>query len=448
MKKLCIVFLFFSSVKAQELTFGVKSFSPLGDGTSYTMQPLLDFRNGIFFSNQQVSLRTSVGVFARIDRKKSTLSAELDFNRHYLSKYVSSARDGGGYFDNFNLINPRIGYGYKPLPWLRLNASLGVNFISNLKSDGYYYGRNELEFIQKQLKTYENDITGNGKYQLEYWQTQLAKYEAQSSFGDAFNKVHFDTRLSVGFDAGGFMIDFNYNRSLSPLVSDINFKNNTIPFSFQYDYISLSVGYRILPLRKFLLAPRKNRTYEKQQSEIPFYKNEVSFMLGKEGEDINSKTLYENSYTRYLRKRLGVTVGINTMQPSLVAKSWGNYQNIGLQNTIAFYSEIKFLPLYLKKHRIGIAGGISLRTYEGLRGGENQNITPTGTYIYPVRFYRSDSRNFGQNKRGILGFQFTSDYNYLLTKRVLMGGWLRGNFHTNTYTEDFVTFGIKTGYLF
>ncbi len=449
MKKLVVFFLFFSSVHAQELTFGVKTYSPLGDGTAYTKgQPVLDFRNGVFLTNPQVSLRTSAGVFARIDRKKSTLSAELNFNRQYLSKYVFSTQGGGGYPDRFNLINPRIGYAYKPLPWLRLNASLGVNFITNSKTDGYGYGINRLGFIQNQLITYGNDTTPNGKYQLDYWQTELAKYEIQSSFNDAFNKIHFDTRLGVGFDAGGFMIDFNYHRSLSPLVGDINFKNNTVPFSFQYDYVSLSFGYRILPLRKFLLAPRKNKTYEKQQSEIPFYRNEVSFMLGKESEDINSKTLYENSYTRYLRKRLGVTVGINTMQPSLVAKSWGSFQNIGLQNSIAFYTEIKFLPLYSKKHRIGVAGGSSLMIFEGLRGGESQNITSTGTYIYPVSFYNDDTRSFRQNRKSILGFQFTSSYDYLLTKRMLMGGWLRGNFHGNSNAGNFITFGIKTGYLF
>lgn len=449
MKKLLIFLLAISSVHAQELTVGVRMNSPLGDGSSYADgQPILGFKNGIYFTNVQASLRTSGGIFARIDRKKSTFSAELNLNRYYLSKYVSSARNSGAYPNRFGLINPRIGYAYKPLPWLRLNASLGVNFMTNQKTDGYYYGGSELESIQKQLKIYENDLTGNGKYQNEYWQEELTKYEARSSFTDAFNKIHLDTRLGVGFDAGGFMIDFNYHRSLSPLVGDINFKNDNIPFGFQYDYFSLSIGYRILPLRKFLLAPRKNKTYEKQQSEIPFYKNEVSFMLGKEGEDMNSKTLYENSYTRYLRKRLGVSVGINTMQPSLVADSWRNYLNIGLQNTIAFYTEIKFLPLYLKKHRIGTAGGLNLITYEGLRGGQGQNITPSGTYVYPVYFNQSDSKNFGQNRRSFFGFQFTADYNYLLTKRMLMGGWLRGNFHANSNTGNFVTFGIKTGYLF
>ena len=89
MKKLLIFLLAISSVHAQELTVGVRMNSPLADGSSYTDgQPILGFKNGIYFTNVEASLRTSGGIFARIDRKKSTFSAELNLNRYYLSKYV------------------------------------------------------------------------------------------------------------------------------------------------------------------------------------------------------------------------------------------------------------------------------------------------------------------------------------------------------------------------
>jgi hypothetical protein len=332
------------------------------------------------------------------------------------------------------------------LPWLRINAGLGTNlfyeskfqFNQRLKTE-----QNRAEYFATSLKQYENDNSANGQQIKQMFLSQQKGEAISNSYFKGIRKVHFDARLGVGVDFGGFMIDLNYNRTLTPIIKDIDYNGQASPLNLQYDYLSLSIGYRILPIRKFLLPPRKNKTYEKIQSEIPFYKNEVNFLFGKQSENANSLNIYESSYTRYLLKRVGVTIGVNTIQSPLSATDNDGLPNVGIQNAITVFSEAKFLPLYTKKHRVGFAAGLNYLRYEGLEGSSYLM-----TLDNDATFSTANFQPLFQRKKGSFGYQITADYNYMLTKRLPIGAWIRatGN-QTNRY-GNFIALGIKTGYLF
>jgi hypothetical protein len=445
MKKLLIFLLAISSVHAQELTVGIKGeYSIKNFEQSPNMGAI--FENNIALFNHDVLPNGSGGVFARVDKSKNVFSVELNHSWQRVKAIMIGPNELG--FPEYDLmfVNPRLGYSYKPLPWLRINAGLGTNlfyeskfqFNQRLKNE-----QNRAEYFATSLKQYENDNSANGQQMKQMLLGQQKVEAISNSYFKAIRKVHFDARLGVGVDFGGFMIDLNYNRTLTPIIKDIDYNGQASPLNLQYDYLSLSVGYRILPIRKFLLPPRKNKTYEKIQSEIPFYKNEVNFLFGKQSENANSLNIYESSYTRYLLKRVGVTIGVNTIQSPLSATDNDGLPNVGIQNAITVFSEAKFLPLYTKKHRVGFAAGLNYLRYEGLEGSSYLM-----TLDNDATFSTANFQPLFQRKKGSFGYQITADYNYLLTKRLPIGAWIRatGN-QTNRY-GNFIALGIKTGYLF
>lgn len=445
MKKLLIFLLAISSVQAQELTVGIK-----GEYSIKNFEQLSNVRarldNNIALFNNDVLPNGSGGVFARVDKGKNVFSAEINHSWQRVKAIMIGPNELGYPEYDLMFVNPRLGYSYKPLPWLRLNAGLGSNLFYESK---FQFNRrlkteqNRAEYFATSLKQYENDNSANGQQMKQMLLSQQKVEAISSSYFKAIKKVHFDARLGVGVDFGGFMIDLNYNRTLTPIIKDIDYNGQASPLNLQYDYLSLSVGYRILPIRKFLLPPRKNKTYEKIQSEIPFYKNEVNFLFGKQSENQNSLNIYESSYTRYLLKRVGVTIGVNTIQSPLSATDNDGLPNIGIQNAITVFTEAKFLPLYTKKHRIGLAAGLNYIRYEGLEGSTYLN-TPDNAPAFNVANFQP----LFQPKKGSFGYQITADYNYLLTKRIPIGGWLRANGNKTNGYGNFIALGIKTGYLF
>lgn len=443
MKKLLIFLLAISSVHAQELTVGLKGDFNLLDVKESNSSSSF---NRISLLNLKSSPRQTVGVFARLDKRKHSFQGELNHTWANMSNYASSFFGGGGYSRDLTFISPRITYSYKLFPWFRVNLGVGTNFLYEStfsKKQRIGEENRTLSNLDNQFKQYENDNSERGKYMREYLISQQNLFRVLSTFNNSPNKVHFDARLGIGVDAGGFMIDFNYNRSLTPIVSSLEFNGQSNPIKLNSNYLSLSVGYRILPIRKFILAPKKNKTYEKIQSEIPFYKNEVSFLFGKQMEDANSLNTYESSYTRYLLKRVGITLGVNTIQSPLYTTNIQNLPNIGIQNSIAIFSELKLLPLYTKKHRIGIAAGVNFMKYEGIEGNTGLSTLQDGSIIYPVYLQYSVVP-----KKSSLGYQATTDYNYLLTKRIAIGAWLRTNVNYKNGYGTYASLGIKTGYLF
>lgn len=445
MKKLLIFLLAISSVKAQELTVGIK-----GEYSVKNFEQLSNVRarfdNNTSLFNHEVSPNGSGGVFARVDKGKNVFLVELSHSWQIMKAVLIGPNKFASPRYDLMFVNPRLGYSYKPLPWLRINAGLGTNLFYESK---FQFNRrlkteqNRAEYFATSLKQYENDNTADGQKAKAMLLGQQKGEEISNSYFKAIRKVHFDARLGVGVDFGGFMIDLNYNRTLTPIVKDIDYNGQASPLNLQYDYLSLSVGYRILPIRKFLLPPRKNKTYEKIQSEIPFYKNEVNFLFGKQSKNQNSLNIYESSYTRYLLKRVGVTIGVNTIQSPLSATDNDGLPNIGIQNAITVFTEAKFLPLYTKKHRVGIAAGLNYIRYEGLEGSSYLSTPDDAPAFNVVNF-----QPLFQPKKGSFGYQITADYNYLLTKRIPIGGWLRATGNKTNGYGNFIALGIKTGYLF
>lgn len=443
MKKLLIFLLTISSVHAQELTVGVKgdfSLTDMGKSNSTSIF------SRVILQDLESSPKQTVGVFARVDKRKHIFQGELNHTWGDMSNYASSSFGGGGYSRDLTFISPRITYSYKLFPWFRMNLGVGTNFLYESKFSKKQRIEEENRVfanLDSQFKQYENDNSEQGRYVREFIISQRNTFSVINAFNKSPNKVNFDARVGVGVDVGGFMIDLNYNRSLTPIVSNLEFNGQTNPIRLNSNYLSLSVGYRILPIRKFILAPKKNKTYEKIQSEIPFYKNEVNFLFGKQMEDANSLNTYESSYTRYLLKRVGITLGVNTIQSPLYTTNVQNLPNIGIQNSIAVFSELKILPLYNKKHRIGISAGINFMKYEGIEGNTGLSTLQDGSIIYPVYLQYSVVP-----KKSSLGYQATADYNYLLTKRIAIGAWLRTNVNYKTSYGTYASLGIKTGYLF
>jgi len=128
-----------------------------------------------------------------------------------------------------------------------------------------------------------------------------------------------------------------------------------------------------------------------------------------------------------------------SIQSPLSATDNDGLPNIGIQNGITVFSEAKFLSLYTKKHRIGLSAGVNYMKYEGLEGATSLLTSNNIPVIFQPTF---------QPKKGSFGYQITADYNYLLTKRIPIGGWLRANGNKTNGYGNFIALGIKTGYLF
>jgi hypothetical protein len=368
-------------------------------------------------SNAGDALGAGIGGFARYDRSRWYGQAELFTQRANVANYyIRGPRSGFSEYARVSRFAGRALGGYKPLPWLRFTVGVAAN----------QYRRNQADYYQSIIDSYYRQADLYPAYKDDYL-SSVRTYEVAQSVNSSFKKVSFDVLAGVGVDIGGLTVDIMNSSSLTPVVDGITHQGQFYTLRQKYSNWSLQLGYRLFPVNAHLLAPRRsNRAYERIKKDIPFYRNEIHVAGGMLGEDIGSTFLYENRYTRYLTRRFGLSMGANIMRLS------GRLLP-GQTTQVQLLPAVRFLPLYSRRHIIGLSVGPLLGYESGYKvfSGRTGVNGPTTVNL----------RNDSEASTISIRVQGTVDYQFAISDRLLFGPWIR-------LSSDYAYAGIQAGYRF
>ncbi|WP_018621992.1 hypothetical protein [Spirosoma luteum] len=414
------------SALAQEWSFGPKAYLGLSKQATVGNQVQIGDAS-LYGVNYGDAIGNSVGAFARFDRPRWYAQAEGMYGAYSLTNAsVSNASGGSAIYPGIRRSDARLIAGFKPLPWLRLNAGLTTAF-NQPKPNSY----------ASLIRTFEGYTppTPSEKQRVD---SQLEQYRISEAVYNSYKKTNLEGQLGIGADIGGLTLDLTYARSLTPAVDGITVQNQTYAFKQNYGYWALGVGYKLFPLKRHLLAPRKNKAYARIKQDIPFYRNEFYIGAGLLAEDIGSQAVYENRYTRYLTRRLGI-MGSLTYSHNFL-NSNDDYR-AGFTNQFALLTGVRFLPLYSRRHTIGITTGPMLTYTDELQGTFGRQ-TINGQLINSLTLTQRSAVKELQT-----GWHSSIDYNFALTDRLIVGPWLRLS-GQSFIIPDYANAGIQVGYRF
>lgn len=409
-----------SLAQAQQWSGGITVDLPLNiDRTGTTFQS----GSSTFTMNDGLEAnKLRPGVFVRYDRPDWLLQADVQHVPNFQIGFrAAQDRVGAGSETARGAQTTlRLTGGYKPAPWLRVQAGLGAAYTA-WNATRY---REDADFIDAQLRS------GQPGFRPE----QALYNRDVARVIDNYQPWQLTGHLGVGVDLGGLTIDFMRNQGLTPALNGVS--GITEAARQNYGFYSLRAGYRLFPLRRYLLAPRKNRAYQKLKSEIPFYKNEFQVGLGLLGEDIGTGLVYENRYTRYLTRRVGFTGILGAARTAYIRPDDPNR----FKAFTAFHGAImaRALPLYTRRHQIGLSAGLNVL-----------HVTPRYSIssVYPNA--DGQGNNYARTNlyaaRTSVGWQWQLDYQVALTDRIPIGLWLRS---VSNPAFDYAYFGLQSGYRF
>ncbi|WP_288429639.1 hypothetical protein [uncultured Spirosoma sp.] len=369
-------------------------------------------------SNAGDAMGAGIGGFARYDRSRWYGQAELLTQRANVANYyISGPQVGFADYVRVSRLAGRLLGGYKPLPWLRFSVGVAANQYRR-NQENYYAST-----IANEYRLAEQYPTDKDRF-LSVART----YEVGQSVSQSLKAVSADMLFGIGVDVGGLTIDIINSSSLTPVVDGITHQGQVYDLRQKYSNWSLQLGYRLFPVKAHLLAPRRsNRAYERIKKDIPFYRNEVHIAVGLLGEDIGSAFLYENRYTRYLTRRFGLSIGANIMRLS------GSYYLPSQTTEVQVLPAVRFLPLYSRRHIIGLSVGPLLCYKSGytVSSGRYGGNGPATVNL----------RNDSEASTFSASIQGTVDYQFAISDRLLFGPWLR-------LSSDYAYAGIQAGYRF
>ena len=414
------------SAQAQEWSFGPKAY--LGLSKQATVGDQVRIGSATLSSvNYGDAIGNSAGVFARYDHQRWYAQAEGMYGTYSLTNAsVNNSQGGSAIYPGVRRTDVRFIAGIKPLPWLRLNAGLTTAF--NQPKPNSYAGL---------IRTFEgyNPTTPQDKQRID---GQLEQYQISEAVYNSYKKTNLEGQLGIGADIGGLTLDLTYARSLTPAIDGITVQNQTYAFKQNYGYWALGIGYKLFPLKRHLLAPRKNKAYARIKQDITFYRNEFYVAAGLLAEDIGSQAVYENRYTRYFSRRLGITGSLTYSHNFLNSN---NDYRAGFTNQLALLTGVRFVPLYSRRHTIGITTGPMLTYTDKLKATFSQQ-TINGQ---PVNSLTLTQRSAGSDLQ--TGWHSSIDYNFALTDRLIVGPWLRLS-GQSFIIPDYANAGIQAGYRF
>ncbi len=404
------------AASAQKWTFGPKLELGLSARSTSVSEVMIGDVTVGSGANAGDAMGAGIGGFARYDRSRWYGQAELLTQRANVANYyISGPRGSFAEYARVSRFAGRVLGGYKPLPWLRFAVGVAAN----------QYRRNQEDPYQASIASYYRQADMDPAFRDESL-ASARTYEVAQSVNNSYKKVSFDVLAGVGVDVGGLTIDIVNSSSLTPVVDGITHQGQEYAMRQKYSNWSLQLGYRLFPVKAHLLAPRRsNRAYERIKKDIPFYRNEVHIAGGLLGEDIGSAFLYENRYTRYLTRRVGLSIGANIMRLT-------DNGPFSQTTQIQFLPAVRFLPLYSRRHIVGLLVGPLFR-YE------------SGYTVSSRSFINGQSTVNLRNDSGISTFsasiQGTVDYQFAISDRLLFGPWLR-------LSSDYAYAGIQAGYRF
>jgi hypothetical protein len=386
--------------RAQEWSGGVRLEAPLTidrSGTLFTLG-LTDFN----MTDGVESSKLRPGLFVRYDQPRWLAQADVQHAAFDLGFRTTAGRVGNSItIAKSTQTTLRLTGGYKPAPWLRLVAGLGANYTN------------------WQPQQYTNS-----------WSTDAAErlyYQNIATVITAYKPWQLTGQLGLGIDLGGLTIDLARQQGLTPVLDGA--PGAIGQAQANYGYTSLSVGYRIFPVKRFL-ATKRNRAYQKLKADIPYYRNEFHLGLGNQAEDINAGTIYEARYTRYFARRFGL---VNSL--SFSRRDAGRFSTyLTPTNGIVLGVMGRFLPIYTRRHQVGLSLGMQ-GAWQAPRliGSFGQASTTSGQPVY--RYVDAQPARFK------LDGQWQFDYQIAITDRLPIGLWLRQGGYGAFY-------GFQFGYRF
>ncbi|MFD2572442.1 hypothetical protein ACFSUS_17515 [Spirosoma soli] len=421
----CCILIMASYAQAQEWSFGPKAY--LGLSARRGLAETSIGAVNVFSSVMGDVSGGGIGAFARYDRPRWYGQIEVAQGKYNLGgASVSTTGQASSLFINRRRYDLRLIGGYKPLPWLRLHGGLVGVANTSLPVSGY---ESTIAFLKERVANETNPDF------LNRYQQDLAFNQVSQAVTQAYEKYNLEGQLGLGVDIGGLTVDLVFSQSLTPNVNGIQLDGITYPFRQSYSYTALNLGYKLFPLKSYLLALGKNnRAYQRIKQDIPFYRNEVQVAAGLLTEDIGSASVYENRYTRYVSRRVGLTASVGLMR---------SFQGPGrylpeATNIIMASASFRLLALYSRRHTIGLSPGLNFMSYQGFRTNsgrvDGQNVTSVS--INPQNY---------RNENGV-GWQVTGDYTFALTDRIPIGVWLR--IADNSAHGSFGQAGLQLGYRF
>ena len=414
---------------AQSWTFGPRFDLQLSASDRFNELRIGDYRLSTYGSRGNGE---ALGGFARYDRKRWYAQAEYLRSSFRVSLFRESPSIGGsaGAAREAQRQDVRLHAGMKPLPWLRLGG--GLTYAR------YDWERSEDEriykFIQQRLLTEQNPIL------VEYDQQRLPFYNIGRQIDQGYRQSNIEGNVGIGADIGGFTLDLTYSRSLTPILDGVTVDATRYPIRYDYSYTTLRFGYRLFPLKAHLLAPRqRNPAYQRIKQDVPYYRNEFHASVGLLAEDIGSAFIYENRYTRYLSRRVGLTAGANMMR---LFEDYDTGFLPKVSTTFTLTAGIRLLPLYSRRHTIGLTTGPMLQYETGVGVSGGAVSYPNGQELKTITL-RADSDRTGLT----VGWHSSLDYQFAVTDRLIVGPWLRV-FGQTFIIPDYASAGIQTGYRF
>jgi|GEM_PF-2849457 len=415
------------TLRAQTWTFGPKVSLGLSGQSSVAEARIQD----VVVSSGESMERTgsAFGLFARYDRPRWYAQLDGLRGKYTLGNlYVSSPAMSGGLFPAPRRHSLSLLAGIKPLPWLRIGGGLTQVFNQPNATPGS---------LEDEAASYDKLATEYTHLRF-YYQSIARYYRVSDALRNTARPSLTEAQAQLGVDIGGLTVDLVYARSLTPLVDGLTYANQTYAFRQQYGYWSLQLGYRLLPLKRFLFQPRVNRrTYERVKRDIPHYRNEVSLAVGVTGDDYGGSVLFENRYTRYFRRRLGLTTVLG------LARSYEDDNGFLPQATdaVQLSAMLRVLPLYTRRHTLAVSGGPVAMYVSGFDVTAGSQRTLPGGQTVSLVYLRPETyrREFG------VGVQAQLDYQFALTDRLPVGLWLRV---MTSQPMQYAALGVQGGYRF
>ncbi len=407
----------------QEWSFGPRINFPMSLNSSLTTVEVTQTTLSLGGANQPSPVQW--GAFARYDRPRFFALGEATIGEFTQLNYINTTGLGFSVGFTNRMVGLNVQAGAKVLPWLRVFGGLGYQ---HQKWNNNTWTSQADEY-QKRL----DDQKLPSPYETEY-RSRIRMYRLLAATGNAYRPNVFTGQAGLGVDIGGLTVDLAYRQSLTPLLDGIPTTTGTLPARQHFGSYVLTFGYRLFPLKSHLLALRQNKAYERVKRDIPFYRNEFHGSVGLLGEDIGSAFIYENRYTRYLKRRLGLMAGLNVMrlyedfETGFLPKHYNSYQLV---------TGVRFLPLYSRRHTIGLSAGPTLTYESGIRSSSGGSRTINGVTYRTVNW-----RDYSRQEGVSINFQVMLDYHFAATDRLILGPWLRVN------GLDYGSFGIQAGYRF
>ncbi|MCY7357861.1 MAG: hypothetical protein LH609_10405 [Rudanella sp.] len=407
----------------QEWSFGPRINFPKSLNSTLTTVEVTQITLSLGGANQSPPVQW--GAFARYDNLRFFALGEATIGKFSQISYINTA--GVGFSAGFTnrMVGLNVQAGAKVLPWLRLFGGLGYQ---HQNWDNNTWNRQADEY-QKRL----DDQKPPNFYETEY-RDRIRINRLFGATGNAYRPNILTGQAGLGVDIGGLTVDLAYRQSLTPLLDGIPTATGTLLARQHFGSYVLTVGYRLFPLRSHLLALRQNKAYERVKRDIPSYRNEFHGSVGLLGEDIGSAFIYENRYTRYLKRRFGLMAGLNVMrlyedfETGFLPKHYNAYQLV---------TGVRILPLYSRRHTIGFSAGPTLTYESGIRSSSGGSRTINGITYRTVNW-----RDYSRQEGVKINFQVMLDYHFAATDRLILGPWLRIN------GRDYGSFGVQTGYRF